>query len=603
MTDIFLLRNDCYLFITDTGKLLVWGIALCMIFIASRFFRSSLQSRNNRITALKQELAAVNLQMDRLIEAEKNAKEESEKKGNAKNRLLSAISHEVRTPMNGILGMAALLEQTGLTDEQKDYTDTIISSGKILLNKVNEIMVHDLIEFSKTNSLSAEPERKNVELVNCIEEVLDMFSAAAAEKGINLLYKIAKDVPLQIISDRQRIQQVLINLVENAVKFTAEGNVVVNVLKSQAGDTPDFTLSIVVSDEGPGIQDDKMPALFTGILPSGYSTRNKEGNTGIGLIISKKLTEQLGGSLSAENNPEKGASFIFSFRTSAIGAHTSASDGYKMKGFEGQPVLLISADSNIATICNDLLEQWGLLPVRAASGTQALEILTQTRFNEVIIDNVQADIDFMKLSSIISEKYPQLPQLLMLPAGNESYKQPMGLPVISISKPVKQQQFFDTILTQLRHADNNNVTARELPGKLSGDFSKKYPLKILIAEDNEINQKWTTKILNKLGYNASVAENGKIVLDKVGHESFDLILMDVQMPEMDGLEATRMIRVCLEKQPVIIAMTANVMHGDRQACIQAGMNDYISKPVELPALVNMLEKWALTIAEAKASMA
>ena len=251
MTEIFFSRNDCYLFITDTGKLLVWGIALCMIFIASRFFRSSLQSRNNRIAALKQELAAVNLQMDKLIEAEKNAKEESEKKGNAKNRLLSAISHEVRTPMNGILGMATLLEQTGLTDEQKDYTDTIISSGKILLNKVNEIMVHDLIEFSKTNSLSAEPERKNVELVNCIEEVLDMFSAAAAEKGINLLYKIAKDVPLQIISDRQRIQQVLINLVENAVKFTAEGNIVVNVLKSQAGDTPDFTLSIVVSDEGP----------------------------------------------------------------------------------------------------------------------------------------------------------------------------------------------------------------------------------------------------------------------------------------------------------------------------------------------------------------
>jgi CheY-like chemotaxis protein len=190
-----------------------------------------------------------------------------------------------------------------------------------------------------------------------------------------------------------------------------------------------------------------------------------------------------------------------------------------------------------------------------------------------------------------------MPVILLNPANDERYKKHADLFGAVLNKPVKQHVLFDNILSEFRHKDKDVIHEKVATNKLSNDFSKQYPLRILIAEDNPINQKWTTKILSKLGYESQVAENGKEVLEVVSHEQYDLILMDVQMPEMDGLEATRMIRLCLQSQPVIIAMTANVMHGDRQACMQAGMNDYISKPVELNELVNMLEKWGLMIKE------
>jgi CheY-like chemotaxis protein len=227
-----------------------------------------------------------------------------------------------------------------------------------------------------------------------------------------------------------------------------------------------------------------------------------------------------------------------------------------------------------------------------------LEILSQISVDLVITDLNMPEMDGIQLSQSIKSQYPKIPIILLNPVNDERYKQNLEIFSAIISKPVKQHNLFDTILTQLRHNDKS-VSENRVSHHIPDNFSEKHPLHILVAEDNPVNQKWIKKILSKIGYQCEIAENGKVVLEIVSHEHFDLILMDVQMPEMDGMEASRMIRVCLETQPVIIAMTANVMQGDREECIQSGMDDYISKPVELNVLLNMLEKWALLIKERK----
>ena len=269
-----------------------------------------------------------------------------------------------------------------------------------------------------------------------------------------------------------------------------------------------------------------------------------------------------------------------------------------MPGFEGKQILIVDDNITNNAVLNTQLEQWKLLPVLATSGNQALEILSQISVDLVITDLIMPGMDGIQLSQSIKSQYPKIPIILLNTVNDERHKQHAGIFSAVISKPVRQQDLFDTILNELRHKDKSeNGSSNGIPD----NFSEKYPLHILVAEDNPVNQKWIKKILSKIGYECEIAENGKVVLEIVGHEHFDLIFMDVQMPEMDGLEASRMIRVCLETQPVIIAMTANVMQGDRKECIQSGMNDYISKPVELNVLLKILEKWAILIKEKKLS--
>ena len=269
-----------------------------------------------------------------------------------------------------------------------------------------------------------------------------------------------------------------------------------------------------------------------------------------------------------------------------------------MIGFEGKQILIVDDNVTSNAILTNQLEQWKLLPVIATSGEQALEILSQISVDLVITDLIMPGMDGIELSHSIKSQYPKIPIILLNSLYDERHKKYHEIFSAVLNKPVKQHNLFDTILSELRHRDkslSNNGSLHQLPD----NFSEKYPLHILVAEDNPVNQKWIKKILTKIGYQCEIAENGKVVLEIVSHEHFDLILMDVQMPEMDGMEASRMIRVCLETQPVIIAMTANVMQGDREECIQSGMNDYISKPVELNELLNMFEKWALLIKEKK----
>ena len=315
-------------------------------------------------------------------------------------------------------------------------------------------------------------------------------------------------------------------------------------------------------------------------------------------MICKRLVEQMGGQIILDNRPGAGCSFIFSILTTSSQQATPDFAGNRMIGFEGKQILIVDDNVTSNSILNRQLEQWKLLPVIATSGKQALEILSQISVDLLITDLLMPEMDGLQLSQLVKSHYPQVPIILLNAVGDERHNE---YPVIFntvINKPAKQHELFDSILTELRHTDMSEPKNGSSHG-ISSNFSEKYPLNILVAEDNPVNQKWIKKILSKIGYECQIAENGKAVLEIVGHEHFDLILMDVQMPEMDGLEASRMIRVCLEAQPVIVAMTANVMQGDREECIQSGMNDYISKPVELNLLLKILEKWAIMIKEKK----
>jgi CheY-like chemotaxis protein len=566
-----------------------------MFLVVWHFFRSKLNSSRNRIAALAVQVKGLQDQLEYVSAREQAAMIEADQTGKAKNHLLSSLSHEIRTPMNGVLGMATLLKETELNNEQREYTDTIITSGNILVNKLNEILINDVISHSKMDALQGEPEQKNVDLKNCIEDVMDMFASKA--NHIELLYEIDPETPSHIMSDNKRLERVLINLIENAVTATRQGEVLVSVHSTKDEKSGKPMLEFVVADTGTGITKEVEPKLFTGILPENYSTKNNTGTKGFGLVICRKIVEQMGGQIRYSKADKGGATFRFTVPLNTPVQSLTNMGGYAMAGFEDKQVLIVNPHATTAAILKHQLEQWKLLPAVAASGVQALEILSQVSYSLVITCMDTPDMNGIELGQAIRNQYPQIPVLLLIPSGDDRYRPYKDYFGAVVNKPVRQHQLFDSVLSLLRNFDKDAGADNGAAKKLSENFSQRFPLRILVAEDNPVNQKWTLKILSKMGYRAVIAENGKMVLEIAGHEDFDLILMDVQMPEMDGLEATRMIRLCNDKQPVIIAMTANVMHGDRQACIQAGMDDYISKPVELSALVDMLEKWALVIRE------
>ena len=576
----------------------ITGTIVLLVIVAFRIIQVSISGIKMRNQELLSEVAKLNNQLDLLSEKESKAIREADIAYKAKAKLLSLMSHEIRTPMNGVIGMATLLSATQLSAEQHEYASNILDCSKILLKNVNEILVNDMLDFSKIDGEGQELNKKNFDLRNCIEEVLDMFGGRAADGGNDLNYQIETAVPLQITGDYKRLQQILINLVENAVKFTHNGEVFIKVTLISETESGKLNLGFTVEDNGCGINAEKLRGLFDPALPADYSTKTKEISKGFGLLICKRLIGRMGGRISVESMVNKGSVFSFNIITEISQQPMSDFTNHNMSGFEGRQVLVVDDNINSGKILNYRMEQWGLLPVIATSGKHALEILSQVSVDLVIVDLLMPDMDGIQLSQTIKLLYPKTPVILLNQVHDERYKAQDGIFNAILNKPVRYQKLYDAILNQFRHIGEgagNKVTLNQV----SENFSKRYPLRILVAEDNPVNQKWIKKILNKIGYECEIAENGKVVLERVSHDHFDLILMDVQMPEMDGMEATRMIRVCLETQPVIIAMTANVMQGDREECMQSGMNDYISKPVELNELLGMLEKWALSIMEQK----
>jgi CheY-like chemotaxis protein/signal transduction histidine kinase len=571
-------------------------IGVVLIFSIYKYVTTAFNEIKLKNNELIQQANVLNAQLDIVSEKEFKTRRDADIAILGKEKLMSSISHEIRTPMNGIYGMSTLLASTELDNEQREYVDAVIECSKILLHNVNEILIDNMLSFSKLETESLATENKSFSIRICVEEVIDMFAGRASGAGTELLYEIDNSVPLEINGDYKKLQQVLINLVENALKFTSGGEVFIHV--SVFSQLPDHQLVIgfIISDTGQGIPENKLEHIFDVLLPEDYSTKNKEIHTGFGLVICKRLIEEMNGKIEVKNNPVKGCCFTFSILANSLKQPTPVFINNVIQAFEGKQVLIVDDNETSLSILTRQMEKFKLSPLTATSGGQALEMLSQFSTDVIITDLSMPGMDGIGLSQLIATKYPQMPVILLNDLKDDRYKQFPEIFSSVINKPVREKLLADSLVACFKQRDT--LTGNDSP-KMDSGFSKKYPLNILVAEDNPVNQKWIKKILVKTGYEIDIAENGKVVMEKVSNEQYDLILMDVQMPEMDGLEATRMIRLCLDRQPVIIAMTANAMQGDRDQCIQSGMNDYISKPVELNILLAMLEKWSLIIKDKK----
>ncbi len=537
-----------------------------------------LQRQSERLQMLNEELILQKQEADK-------ARQEADKANQAKSVFLATMSHEIRTPMNGVIGMASLLTQTLLTEEQQEYVNTINISGEALLGVIN-----DILDYSKIESGHMEIEQDDFHLRDCVEGVLDLFAGKAANQGLDLIYQIDPQLPSMIVGDSLRLRQILINLVNNALKFTHVGEVFVKVSRDFA-ENEELGITFEVIDTGIGIPKDKLDRLFKAFSQVDSSTTRKYGGTGLGLAISEKLVHLMGGEIGVTSEVNTGTTFYFNIKSRASNAVEKSEFSPDSIIIEGKRILVIDDNATNLSILRSQLEYWKLMPVVATSGKEALAILAvEPNFHLVLTDMQMPEMDGVMLAREIKRIHPLLPIILLSSIGDESRSKYPGLFSSVLTKPVKQEQLFKLIQAELKGTKGKVPESEEKKeGQLSDQFASEHPLNILLAEDNLINQKLATRVLNKLGYQLQIANNGKEALEMYKLYGADLILMDIQMPEMDGFEATYAIRNEFEVQPQIVAMTANAMPEDRDRCIDAGMNNYIAKPFKMDELIAILK--------------
>ncbi|MBK5284673.1 MAG: response regulator [Bacteroidia bacterium] len=518
------------------------------------------------------------------------AKEAAETAASAKGNFLAMMSHEIRNPLNGVIGMAELLNNTTLTPKQREYLNSILISGETLLAVIN-----DILDFSKIESSKMELEYKLLELKQSIEEAFDLLTPKAVEKNLQLQYFISPDVPYYIMGDSTRIRQVLLNLVSNAVKFTERGRITVSVkMSSHIADK--IELEFAVSDTGIGIAPDKIDKLFQSFYQGDSSTARKFGGSGLGLAICKNLVVMMGGVIRAESTKGSGSTFYFTIQTTKAKAPESGSN-QKLGAAQliNSRVLIISDNATKVGSFSNYFHGWGMHPQVTDSYREALNwIRNNEHFDLIAIDAKIQEVNFRELVTQIRMLFPpaQLPIVIFNASGEDEIYFNYSDKNISavIPQNIDRSKLLD-ILISIFTIEEHHRGRHQRETKISDkDTAAKIPLNILIAEDNKINQKLAVNIFQSFGYNPDVVENGLEVISQMKKKKYDMIFMDIQMPELDGFETTRHIIRSLGKEnsPVIIAMTAFALEGDKEKCIEAGMDDYISKPFVIEEILKVI---------------